>query len=62
MACIFYKMPYVFLECPERGEKHGVILENKMDLMFLKIFSVFFFFECWAKEAFCVLLHPINII
>ena len=44
MACIFYKMPYVFLECPERGEKHGVILENKMDLMFLKIFSVFFFF------------------
>ena len=51
-----------FLECPERGEKHGVILENKMDLMFLKIFSVFFFFECLAKEEFHVLLHPINII
>ena len=51
-----------FLERPERGEKHGVILENKKALTLLNIFSVFFFFECLAKEAFCVLLHPINII
>ena len=43
MACIFYKMPYVFLERPERGEKHGVILENKKALTPLNIFSVFFF-------------------
>ena len=52
-----------FLERPERGEKHGVILENKKALTLLNIFSVFFFFfECLAKEAFCVPLRPINII
>ena len=31
-----------FLERPERGEKHGVILENKKALTLLNIFSVFF--------------------
>ena len=58
----FLQYALCFLERPERGEKHGVILENKKALTPLNIFSVFFFFECLAKEAFYVLLHPINII
>ena len=50
-----------FLERPERGEKHGVILENKKVLTLLSIFSVFFIFEYLTKEEFYVFLQPINI-
>ena len=51
-----------FLERPERGEKHGVILENKKTLTLLGIFFVFFFiFEYLTKEEFYVFLQPINI-
>ena len=45
-----------FLERPERGEKHGVILENKKALTLLNIFSVFFFFlNAWQKRRFAYL-------
>ena len=40
-----------FLERPERGEKHGVILENKKALTPLNIISIFFFFRMLSKRG-----------